>query len=280
MMANPETNKTTLTGWRRRWHEIIYESDTPEGRAFDFLLIAAILSSVGLVMLESIQSIEASYGAFLRGGEWFFTVLFTAEYLMRLICVTRPFSYVRSPLGIIDLLAILPTYLEGMYPGAHVLLSLRVLRLLRIFRILKLGHYLVEATKLQEALAASRAKITVFLLFVCTLVIIIGSFMYVIEGPGHGFTSIPVSIYWAIVTLTTVGFGDITPKTPLGQFFAGLVMILGYGIIAVPTGIVTAEMTRQDSARKLRVSAQCCMACSAEGHDADAKFCKFCGAAL
>lgn len=269
-----------LTGWRRTWHEIIFESDTPAGRAFDIILIFCILASFGFVMLESIAEVSAAYGDILRIGEWVFTILFTAEYSMRLLCVVHPWKYALSPLGLIDLLAVIPTYLGVLFPGAHVLISLRVLRLLRIFRILKLAHYLKEATVLRSALNASRAKITVFLLAVISLVTIIGSVMYVIEGPDHGFTSIPVSIYWAIVTMTTVGFGDITPKTPLGQLFAGMVMILGYGIIAVPTGIVTAEMARAARKESEPVSSQCCMACSAEGHDADAKFCKYCGAPL
>lgn len=269
-----------LSGWRRAWHEIIFESDTPAGRAFDIILIFCILASFGFVMLESIGSISIAYGDVLRIGEWFFTILFTVEYVMRLLCVIHPWKYALSPLGMIDLLAVLPTYLDVLYSGAHVLISLRVLRLLRIFRILKLAHYLKEATVLTAALKASKAKITVFLLAVSTLVTIIGSVMYVIEGPERGFTSIPVSIYWAIVTMTTVGFGDITPKTPLGQLFAGMVMILGYGIIAVPTGIVTAEMTRAARNASEPVSTQCCMACSAEGHDADAKYCKYCGSPL
>ncbi|HOY67648.1 MAG TPA: ion transporter [Candidatus Ozemobacteraceae bacterium] len=274
------SHEAVLTGWRRTWHEIIFESDTPAGRAFDLLLIFSILASFGLVVLESVASIEAGYGWLLRAGEWLFTILFTIEYVMRLACVLRPWNYATSALGLIDLLAVLPTYLAVLLPGAHVLISLRILRLLRIFRILKLGHYLSEAAVLQRALAASKPKIIVFLLTVSALVTIIGSVMYVIEGPEHGFTNIPVSIYWAIVTMTTVGFGDITPKTPLGQLFAGMVMILGYGIIAVPTGIVTSEMTRQAKKADEKVSSQCCMACAAEGHDADAKFCKYCGAAL
>jgi len=269
-----------LSGWRLTWHEIIFESDTTAGRAFDLLLIFCILASFGLVMLESIGDIEVEFGSLLRGGEWFFTILFTIEYVMRLLCVVHPWKYASSLLGMVDLVAVLPTYLGILFPGAHVLISLRILRLLRIFRILKLAHYLNEAAVLQRALSASKPKIIVFLLATTSLVTIIGSVMYVIEGPEHGFTSIPLSIYWAIVTMTTVGFGDITPKTPLGQLFAGMVMILGYGIIAVPTGIVTAEMTRASRKESEPVSSQCCMVCAAEGHDADAKFCKYCGASL
>ncbi|HNW34417.1 MAG TPA: ion transporter [Candidatus Ozemobacteraceae bacterium] len=273
-------NQNVLSGWRRTWHEIIFESDTTAGRAFDLLLIFCILASFGLVMLESLSDIEAEFGSLLRGGEWVFTVLFSVEYIMRLLCVVHPWKYVTSLLGLIDLMAVLPTYLGVLFPGARVLISLRILRLLRIFRILKLAHYLSEAGMLWRALSASKAKITVFLLTTTSLVTIIGSVMYVIEGPENGFTSIPVSIYWAIVTMTTVGFGDITPKTPLGQLFAGMVMILGYGIIAVPTGIFTAEMAKASRKDSEPVSSQCCMACAAESHDADAKFCKYCGAPL
>ncbi len=273
-------DNAVLTGWRRRLHEIIYEADTTAGRAFDLLLIAAILLSVALVMLDSVASIAAQYGDALHVGEWVFTILFSIEYVLRLLCVSRPLKYATSFLGIIDLISVMPTYLAVFAPNARVLLTLRVLRLLRIFRILKLAHYLTEAAVLRAALASSRPKITVFLLTTISLVIIFGSLMYVIEGPEHGFTSIPLSIYWAIVTLTTVGFGDITPKTPLGQLFASVVMIMGYGIIAVPTGIVTAEMTRAYAKKSVPVSTQCCMACAREGHDVDAIHCKYCGAPL
>ncbi len=269
-----------LTGWRKNWHEIIFESDTPAGKRFDLILIFSIIASVVLVMLGSLPSMEASHGATLRWGEWAFTILFTVEYVMRLLCVIHPWRYVVSWFGIIDLLAIAPSFLEVLIPGAHVMLALRTLRLLRIFRILKLAQYLKEAEVLRRALVASQPKITVFLMAIAAMVTIIGSVMYVIEGSQNGFTNIPVSIYWAIVTLTTVGFGDITPRTPLGQFFASLVMILGYAVIAVPTGIVTAEMTRGSRWDEKPISNQCCPACSAEGHDHDAQFCKFCGARL
>lgn len=278
MVETPD--KDTLTGWRRTWHEIIYEADTPAGKAFDLVLIVAIILAVVLVMLESVAPLETAYRPWFNAAEWVLTLLFTAEYVMRIVCVTRPWRYILSGMGLIDLLAILPTWMEAIVPGASVFLSLRTLRLLRIFRILKLSTYVKEAAELQRALLASVPRITVFVLGVTALVIIIGSIMYVIEGPENGYTSIPLSIYWAIVTLTTVGFGDITPKTPLGRFFASVVMLLGWGILAVPTGIVTAEIVRGPDTSEKPVSTQACMACSADGHDADARYCKYCGAAL
>ncbi len=278
MVDTPDKN--TLTGWRRTWHEIIYEADTPAGKAFDLMLIVAIMFGVALVMLESVVTIETAYRSWFYAAEWALTLLFTAEYAMRIVCATRPWNYVLSGMGIIDLLAILPTWMGTIVPGANVFLSLRTLRLLRIFRILKLTSYVKEAAELQRALLASVPRIAVFVLGVTALVIIIGSVMYVIEGPENGYTSIPISIYWAIVTLTTVGFGDITPKTSLGQFFASVVMLLGWGILAVPTGIVTAEIVRGPGQAEKPVSTKACMACSADGHDADARFCKYCGAAL
>lgn len=265
------------TGWRHKLHEIIFEADTPAGKAFDLVLIASIVLSVIAVMLESVQSIRDSYGEILYAVEWFFTVLFTLEYMLRLLSVNRPLRYATSFFGIVDFLAIIPTYLSLVLPGSQYLLVIRILRLLRIFRILKLAEYLVEADILRRALRASRRKITVFLLTVLSLVVIIGAIMYVIEGPENGFTSIPISIYWAIVTLTTVGYGDVSPRTPLGQALASLVMLLGYGIIAVPTGIVTVELSR---AGRAQVSTQACPACGATGHDDDAVYCKYCGEKL
>jgi voltage-gated potassium channel len=266
-----------LTPWRVRLHEIIFEADTPAGKTFDIVLILSIVLSVGAVLLESIHRIEQSYGELLRAIEWFFTILFTVEYILRLMCVTRPFAYAHSFFGVVDLLAILPTYLSLIVPGSHYFLVIRTLRLLRVFRVLKLAQYLREAQLLMRALSASRRKIAVFLFVVCTLVIIIGALMYVIEGEERGFTSIPRSMYWSVVTLTTVGYGDIAPQTGIGQALAALVMILGYGIIAVPTGIVTVELS-QASAHP--VSTQACPACSREGHDLDALFCKYCGTGL
>ena len=262
--------------WRVRLHEVIFEADTPMGRAFDILLIFSILLSVLAVMLDSIVPVSDRYGNLLIAAEWFFTILFTIEYLLRLLCVGRPLKYATSFFGIIDLLSVLPTYLSLLLPGSRYLLVVRVLRVLRVFRILKLAAYVSEANMLMRSLKASQRKITIFLYTVVILVVIIGSLMYVVEGAESGFTSIPMAIYWAIVTLTTVGYGDISPATPFGQFLASIVMIIGYGIIAVPTGIVTAEMTRI----KTQVSTQACLECAAEGHDPDALFCKYCGAKL
>ena len=256
---------------------MIFEADTPAGRAFDVLLIVSILASVTAVMLDSIGPVRSVHGRLLNGVEWCFTLMFTLEYLLRLACVGRPLKYALSFYGIVDLLAIIPTYLSLVLPGSHYLLVIRILRILRIFRILKLVPYLGEARLLMKALKASGRKIAVFLYTVMTLVVIFGSLMYVIESEASGFTSIPRSIYWAIVTLTTVGYGDIAPRTGLGQALSSVVMILGYAIIAVPTGIVTVEMGH---AFAPRVSTQACPECSAEGHDADAHHCKYCGSAL
>jgi len=263
--------------WRHTLHEVIFEADTPAGKWFDVLLIAAILISVLMVMLDSVAAIRNAYGRIFLAGEWFFTILFTIEYVLRLLSVGRPGAYATSFFGAVDLLAILPTYLSIIIPGAQYLLVIRILRVLRIFRILKLVQYLGEARLLTQALRASQRKITVFLFVVLTLVIIFGSLIYLIEDPKNGFTSIPRSIYWSIVTLTTVGYGDIFPKTNLGQLLSAVIMIIGYGIIAVPTGIVTVELTQ---AFTRKISTQACPECSAEGHDADAKYCKYCGSGL
>ena len=265
------------SAWRQKLHEVIFEADTPAGKWFDVLLILAILASVVLVMLDSVGTIQKSYGSILLAGEWFFTFLFTIEYILRLVSVGRPFAYATSFFGVVDLLAILPTYLSILIPGAQYLLVIRILRVLRIFRILKLVQYLGEARMLTQALRASSRKITVFLIVVLTLVTIFGSLIYLIEDPKDGYTSIPKSIYWSIVTLTTVGYGDISPKTGLGQLLSALIMIIGYGIIAVPTGIVTVELAQ---AFKRQISTQACPECSAEGHDIDAKHCKYCGSKL
>ena len=267
----------TYPRWRLTLYEIIFEADTPAGKAFDVLLIVSILLSVAAVMLDSIDPVRTQYGKLLYIIEWFFTVLFTIEYILRLVSVGKPLKYAVSFYGVVDLLAIIPTYISVFFPGTQYLLVIRILRILRIFRILKLAPYLGEARLLVRALQSSRRKISVFLYTVLTLVVIFGSLMYVVEGGKNGFTSIPRSIYWAIVTMTTVGYGDISPKTVLGQTIASMVMIMGYSIIAVPTGIVTVEMS-QTFGRK--ISTQVCNQCSAEGHDADAKHCKFCGAEL
>ncbi len=263
--------------WRARLHEIIFEADTAAGRAFDVLLLWCIVLSVLAVLLESVAAVHERFAWFLRAAEWAFTILFTVEYILRLISVGRPLRYAISFFGVVDLLAIVPTYLSMLLPGAQTLLVIRALRLLRVFRVLKLARFVEESHVLGRALRASRHKITVFLGTVLTLVLIVGTLMYLIEGEANGFDSIPRSMYWAIVTLTTVGYGDIAPTTVLGQMLASLVMILGYSIIAVPTGIVTVELSK---ATQGQVSTQACPQCSAEGHDTDAKHCKYCGARL
>lgn len=259
---------------REHLHEIIFEADTPTGKAFDIVLLVGIVLSVVAVVLESVASIREAHGILLRRVEWFFTILFTAEYLLRLCTVRRPLKYAFSFFGLVDLLAIIPTYLSLAFAGTQTLLVIRALRLLRIFRVLKLVHYIGEARVLTDALRSSMRKITIFLGTVLSLVLILGTTMYLIEGEENGFTSIPQSIYWAIVTLTTVGYGDIAPQTILGKFLASTVMILGYGILAVPTGIVTVELA---NAHGKRMSTQVCRCCAAEGHDVDANYCKYCG---
>lgn len=259
---------------RARAHEIIFEADTPAGRAFDIASMVVIIVSVAAVILESIAEVRAHYGEALRVVEWTLTGVFTIDYVVRLVSVHRPLRYVTSFYGLVDLVSVLPSYLSLVWPGAQSFLVIRSLRLLRIFRVLKLVQFLDEAKVLLTALAASKAKITVFLGTVLTIVLIMGALIYVVEGPQHGFTSIPRGIYWAIVTLTTVGYGDLYPRTDLGRFLASFVMIMGYAIIAVPTGIVTVELTQ---AMRKPVTTQACPNCSAGGHDFDAKFCKHCG---
>ena len=263
---------------RAQLHEIIFESDTRAGRYFDLALIWLILLSVATVVLESVREVRDQYGKLLYALEWFFTLLFTVEYFLRLLSVRRPLRYARSFFGLVDLLAIIPTYLSIFVPGSQYLLVIRILRLLRVFRLLKLSEYVAEADTLHRALRASRRKISVFISAVVLLVVIIGALMYVIEGEAHGFTSIPRSIYWAIVTLTTVGYGDLSPQTSVGQVVASVVMVIGYGIIAVPTGIVSVELAY--AVRERQVSGQACPSCGAEGHDPDAIWCKYCAAKL
>ena len=262
---------------KQRIHEIIFEADTPAGKAFDVGLMILIVLSVAAVMLESVPSVGERYGDLLRAFEWLVTIVFTIEYLLRLYCVGQPARYARSFFGIVDLLAILPTLLSLVVPGAQSLLVIRTLRLLRVFRVLKLAHFVGEARMLQASIRASARKIIVFLGGVLTTVVIVGSLMYLVEGPKNGFESIPESVYWAIVTMTTVGYGDIAPQTPLGKLMASVVMILGYGLIAVPTGILTVEIA---GAQRRQISTQVCPQCAGEGHDADAVFCKFCGSRL
>ena len=267
------------SGWRLRLYTVIFEADTRAGQLFDLGLVVLILASVVVVVLDSIESINARHADLFHALEWAFTVLFSVEYLARLVCVRHPLRYARSVFGIIDLLAVLPTYLAVLVPGLHALIDVRVLRLLRLFRILKLAAYVAEFGALGRALAASRRKIMVFMAFVMLVVLVMGTLMYVVEGPANGYTSIPVGVYWAITTMTTVGFGDITPKTDLGRVIASVMMLIGWGTLAVPTGIVTAEMSArrhavQASARRL------CQQCGAGDHSPQAAFCQHCGTAL
>jgi voltage-gated potassium channel len=265
------------SGWRRTCYEVIFEANTPSGRAFDLGLITCISLSIAIVLMESVKGIQNTYGEGLQFVGTVITGVFTFEYILRLICVNQPLTYALSFFGLIDLGAILPGYFSLIFPGTHYFSVIRVFRLLRVFRILRLASFLREADHLMNAMSASRRKIMVFLFAILNLVIVIGSLMYVVEGEENGFTSIPVSIYWAVVTLTTVGYGDISPKTSLGQTIATLVMVLGYSIIAVPTGIVTAEMTRTNSGQAPTPD---CPECGQSGHDHDARFCKHCGAML
>jgi voltage-gated potassium channel len=268
-----------LAPWREKLRVIIFEADTPAGKAFDVGLLVAIVLSVVAVMLDSVTSFRSSHGARLDRTEWIFTLLFTVEYILRLICSPRPLHYARSFFGIVDLFAILPTYLSVLLPGVESLAVIRGLRLLRIFRVFKLGQFLGEASLLQDALAASRHKITIFLGTISILVTILGATMYLIEGEENGFTSIPTAIYWAIVTMTTVGYGDLAPVTVSGKFLASIVMIMGYSIIAVPTGIVTAEIVETAAASR-RITTRSCPNCLSEGHERNASYCKDCGASL
>lgn len=262
---------------RGRLHQLIFESDTKAGRTFNIVLISIILVSVATALLDSVHSIRDRYGALLLFLEWFFTILFTIEYGLRLYSLRQPLRYAVSFYGIIDLLAIVPTYFSLVFPGGQYFLTFRIMRLLRIFRVLKLSEYLSEANVILTALMASRRKISVFLLTVLLLAVIMGSLIYVVEGEANGYTSIPTSIYWAIVTMTTVGYGDLAPQTAFGKMLASIIMMLGYAILAVPTGIVTVEISQ---ASKKKVSTQACPECGAEGHDYDAKHCKYCGARL
>lgn len=269
--------KHILSSHRLKIHEVIFEADTRLGKLFDIVLLASIIVSVIVVMLESVASIKAEYGQFLFLAEWTFTILFSVEYILRLYSIGHPIHYAKSFYGIIDLVSILPTYLSLIFPGGQYFVVIRLLRMLRVFRILKFVQYLGAANQLAAAMRASKRKIFIFLFTVMIIVVIVGSAMYVIEGEQNGFTSIPRSIYWAIVTLTTVGYGDISPQTPIGQTLASIIMILGYGIIAVPTGIVTSELVNPTNEK---ISTQACTNCAAEGHDHDAEYCKYCGEKL
>ncbi|HYD94137.1 MAG TPA: ion transporter [Noviherbaspirillum sp.] len=265
-------------GWRLRLYTIIFEADTVAGRRFDLTLIAAILASILVVMLDSVHDINQRHARVIDVLEWAFTLLFTAEYIARLACVRHPLRYAFSFFGIIDLLSVLPTYLAFFVPEVHSLLDVRILRLIRIFRILKLTSYVQEYQTLTGAVRASQRKIMVFLSIVLMVVLVMGTIMYVVEGPTHGFTSIPKSMYWAVVTMTTVGYGDMAPQTDLGKAIASVMMLIGWGVLAVPTGIVTAEMTTQRLSRV--VTTRTCHNCLSEGHEPGAHYCKDCGAKL
>lgn len=265
-----------MNKFKKKLYEIIFEADTKEGKLFDVSLLIVIVISVALVVLESVPSIRDNYHQFLKISEWIITIIFTLEYILRVIIVKKPFRYIFSFYGIIDFLSVIPTYLGLFVIGSHSLVVIRILRLLRVFRILKLTRYTQASRSLARALWASREKISVFIFFVIILVIVVGTIMYIIEGEEHGFTSIPRGIYWAIVTLTTVGYGDISPETSMGQFLASIVMIMGYAIIAVPTGIVTAEIINPSSKKNTQV----CTECLHHTHDDDAEYCKKCGAEI
>ena len=279
-------------GWRLKLYAVIFESETRAGRAFDLSLIVVILLSVAVVVLDSVQAIHVRWGPVFGILEWGFTLVFTIEYVGRLACLRRPGRYARSFYGVIDMLALLPTYLAILVPGLAVLIDVRILRLLRVFRIFKMSRYAQEYRTLATALAASRRKIMVFVGFVLMVVLVMGTLMYVVEGPQHGFTSIPVAVYWAVSTMTTVGFGDLVPKTGLGRAIASAMMLLGWGVLAVPTGIVSAEMVKHGreaggdaprgggTAAPAATRAVDCVACGSGGHQARARFCWRCGASL
>lgn len=267
------------SSWRAKLHEIIYEADSKKGKIFDLVIIVAIVASIILVMLESVKSLDAKYHTFFDISEWVITILFTLEYIARIVSVRRPSRYIFSFYGIIDLLSTIPKYLSLVIGGAHALVALRGLRLLRIFRILKLVRFVGATNTLGKALIASRFKIFVFISSVLVICIIVGTLMYLIEGDESGFTNIPISIYWSIVTLTTVGYGDIAPQSPFGQFLASIVMILGYGIIAIPTGIVSVEMAKGPRPH-IDMNTQSCPNCLATMHKDDARYCFKCGEKL
>ena len=270
------------SGWRLKWYTVIFEADTTAGKTFDLLLLWTILISLLSVMLSSVKSIHDEYINIFKITDWLFTVIFLVEYLARLACSPHPIRYAKSFLGVIDLISILPSVVTLFIPEAYVLLDVRILRLLRIFRILKMSSYVDEFQWLMMAVADSRRKIGVFIAIIMTLVVILGTILFLVEGPDNGFTSVPTSIYWAISTITTVGFGDITPKTDIGRFIASLVMMFGWGILAVPTGIVSAEMIAQHAIKKTLTESttRTCHSCTTEGHSAEAKHCNQCGAEL
>ncbi len=265
---------------RHSLYHIIYQANTPAGKAFDIALIILILASVITIMLDSVAEISQRYGQQLAAAEWIFTIIFTVEYFLRIFCINRPLKYITSFFGLIDLLSIIPSYISLFLPGTHYLQVIRILRVLRIFRILKLVRFIKQSNLLMNALLASRPKIIIFLFAISNLLVVFGSAMYLIEGAENGYTSIPVSIYWAVVTLTTVGFGDITPKTDLGRAISAVVMIIGYAIIAVPTGIITAELSQEVKRQNERSVRRRCPKCRKIGHDIEANYCRICGAEL
>ena len=265
-------------GWRLRLYTTVFQSDTRAGKIFDCVVIAAIVLSVCAVLADSVDGIARQHGRLLDVLEWIFTILFTVEYVARLVCIDRPMRYATSFFGVVDLVAVLPTYLAVFYPEAQVLIDVRVLRLLRVFRIFRLARFLNEYRLLGRAMANSMRKILVFLSVVVMIVLIVGTLMYVIEGPEHGFTSIPKAVYWAISTITTVGYGDIVPRTELGRTLASIMMLIGWGILAVPTGIVSAEMTAQKFRKD--PTDQACAGCGTLGHEEDAAYCRVCGKKL
>ncbi|MBQ4804790.1 ion transporter [Aquimarina sp. MMG015] len=275
-MEHHSNNKS----WKHKLHEVIYEADTRAGKSFDLIILTMILASIVLVMLESVSYINEKYASLFNILEWVITIVFTIEYFLRIIAISKPRKYIFSFYGIIDFLSTIPKYLSILFVGTHALVALRALRLLRVFRILKLARFIGESNNLVKALKASRAKISVFLFAVLIVAIILGTVMYLIEGPEHGFNSIPRSVYWCIVTLTTVGYGDISPETPLGQLIASMVMVLGYGIIAVPTGIVSAEYSQQTKDEKINLNTQHCANCNTDNHLDGSKFCHNCGHTL
>nr|WP_321230450.1 ion transporter [uncultured Psychroserpens sp.] len=281
------TNNTN-NNWKDKLHEIIYEADTPAGKLFDIVLLIFIVASIALVMLESVHTIDKNYHKFLYYGEWVVTILFSIEYIARVITVRKPWKYIFSFYGIIDFLSTIPMYISFVFAGSHALVTLRALRLLRVFRILKIARYLGASNQLKDSIIASRVKIAVFLFAVVISSVIFGTIMYLVEGEENGFTNIPKSVYWCIVTLTTVGFGDIAPQTALGQFITSIIMILGYGIIAVPTGIVSAEYVRSTNKadkekeqgkqpEEIQLNTQSCSNCHAMDHKDKAKYCHSCG---
>ena len=276
---SPPPPPAPLAPWRERLHEVIFEADTPTGKAFDLLLLLAIVLSTLAVMLETVKGFAADYGTLLRVAEWVFTLLFTIEYVLRLICVRKPHRYATSFFGVVDLVSFLPTYISLLVPGAQALLVIRMLRLLRVFRVMKLARYLRGAAELRLAVYAAREKIIVFLFTILTVVSVMGAAMYMIEhDQNDGFGNIPQSMYWAIVTMTTVGYGDVTPVTVTGKLLASLIILIGYAMIVVPTGFVSAEFIQ--AKKDLSTSTQACPSCVKHGHDRDAKHCKWCGAGL